>query len=193
LTEGLEEIVEEEETMPAPFELSELNQMANSLLRIENVAFDKDYGDHAAHIEKSSSFWRELDDKSSSTTLDYSNSSSHARILKLKDSKRRAEMGAMSQVHSTFDSLDDDNRKLQAQNEKVLAERDSYRQMLKEMSCLVRSLQSSSCSDVTENILEEEKDLLTPERAIEMTLKRTTDLLLNILMTIDNGFPKNTS
>ena len=54
----------------------------------------------------------------------------------------------------------------------MLAERDSCCQTLKEMSRLVRSLQNSSCFDEEENIWEEDKDLvLTPDRAIEMTLK----------------------
>jgi chromosome segregation ATPase len=143
----------------APFQrnegsASELNHEANSLLPV--------------CIED----WLELVDKSSETTLHYSDSPS-ARILKLKNEKRRAERGAMSQVRSQFDSLLDENKELQAENAKVLAERDSCRQMLKGMSWLVRSLQSSSSSDVEENIQEEQEDedLLTPERAMEMTLK----------------------
>jgi hypothetical protein len=114
--------------------------------------------------------WPELVDKSSPTTLHYSNSPS-ARILKLKNEKRQTERGAMSQIRSQLDSVLDENKKLQAENAKVLAERDSCRQMLKEMSWLVRSLQRSSCFDVEEHIQEEQdNDLLTPGRAMEMTL-----------------------
>ena len=102
------------------------------------------------------------------------------RIVKLKSDKRRAERfekDAMGQVKSQFDSLRDENRRLMAENEKLTAERNSSQRMLKGMSWLVRSLQSTPSADGSSNsnmslVGKEDDDTqpLTPQKAVQMTL-----------------------
>ena len=84
----------------------------------------------------------------------------------------------LNELHQKeIDSLRDENRRLMAENEKLTAERNSSQRMLKGMSWLVRSLQSTPSADGSSNsnmslVGKEDDDTqpLTPQKAVQMTL-----------------------